>query len=106
MNCCVDNEIYFLFLVLSRHSGYLVLLPETALDGGTVQEFLTYYFQKEVVSLDLLIEETSYSLFTWKINQVERLNNIIQASRAAGEFLLVPLSRVSSPLSLYEKYRG
>ena len=62
MNCRVDTEIYFLFLVLSQHSGYLVLLPGTALDGGTVSYFI--FSKKCVPALDLLIEETSYSLFT------------------------------------------
>ena len=54
MNCCVDNEIYFLFLVLSQHPGYLLLLPGTISDGGTVQELLAYYkIRKKVLSLKL-----------------------------------------------------
>ena len=33
-----------------------------------------------------------YSLFTWKINQAERLNNIIQASREGATVFSPPLS--------------
>ena len=93
MNCCVDNEIYFLFLALSAPG--LPALLGTVPDDGTVQEFLAYDFQKKVSSHTRLInwrDEEPYSLFTWKINQAERLNNIIQASRGKEQQFLLQTS--------------
>ena len=102
MNCCVDNEICFLFLVLSQHWGYLLLLPGTISDGGTVHEFFAYSirFEKKVLSYKLArLINWRDKLFTFhlKINQATRLNNIIQASRARGDGVF------ASPRSLASK---
>ena len=94
MNCCVDNEIYFLFLALSAPG-----LPAPAWNCPRRRNCsgvsCVWFSKKFRPILDLSIEETSeepYSLFTWKINQAERLNNIIQANRVGAAVFAHPLS--------------